>query len=86
MPRAQIKDEKSYRKLRNKGESKGKAARIANATAGSSTSKVGRKVWAITLFPRGSDQVIPQVLALLLFYFPLVFAVGTTRPGLLLGR
>jgi hypothetical protein len=43
MPRAQIKDEKTYRKLRDKGESKGKAARIANAAAGSSTSKVGRK-------------------------------------------
>ena len=43
MPRAQIKDEKTYRKLRDKGESKDKAARIANAAAGSSTSKVGRK-------------------------------------------
>jgi hypothetical protein len=43
MPRAQIKDEKTYRKLRDKGESKEKAARIANATAGSSASKVGRK-------------------------------------------
>jgi hypothetical protein len=43
MPRAQIKDEKTYRKLRDKGESKEKAARIANAAAGSSTSKVGRK-------------------------------------------
>ena len=43
MPRAQIKDEKTYRKLRDKGESKGKAARIANAAAGSSTSKVARK-------------------------------------------
>jgi hypothetical protein len=43
-------------------------------------------VWAITLFPRGFDQVIPQVLALLLFYFPLVFSVGRTREGLLFGR
>lgn len=43
MPRAQIKNEKTYRKLRDKGESKEKAARIANAAAGSSTSKVGRK-------------------------------------------
>jgi hypothetical protein len=43
MPRAQIKDEKTYRKLRDKGESKEKSARIANAAAGSSTSKVGRK-------------------------------------------
>lgn len=43
MPRAQIKDEKTYRKLRGKGESKEKAARIANAAAGSSTRQVGRK-------------------------------------------
>lgn len=43
MPRAQIKDEKTYQKLRDKGESKEKAARIANAAAGSSKSKVGRK-------------------------------------------
>lgn len=43
MPRAQIKDEKTYTKLREKGESKEKSARIANAAAGSSPSKVGRK-------------------------------------------
>jgi len=43
-------------------------------------------LWAITLFPRGFDQVIPQALALFLFYFPLVFPVGTTRAGLLFGR
>lgn len=43
MPRAQIKDEKTYQKLRGKGESKGKAARIANASASSSPGKVGRK-------------------------------------------
>lgn len=43
MPRAQIKDEKTYQKLRDRGESKNKAARIANAAAGSSRSKVGRK-------------------------------------------
>jgi hypothetical protein len=36
MPRAQIKDEKTYRSLRKKGESKEKSARIANASAGSS--------------------------------------------------
>lgn len=30
MPRAQIKDEEQYRKLRRQGESKEKAARIAN--------------------------------------------------------
>jgi hypothetical protein len=43
MPRAQIKDEKTYRELRKKGESKEKSARIANAAAASSKSAVGRK-------------------------------------------
>lgn len=43
MPRAQIKDEKTYQKLRDEGESKEKSARIANAAAGSSRKKVGRK-------------------------------------------
>jgi hypothetical protein len=43
MARAQIKDEKTDRELRDKGESKEKAARIANAAAGTSTSTVGRK-------------------------------------------
>jgi hypothetical protein len=43
VPRSQIKDEKTYQKLREQGESKEKSARIANAAAGSSRSKVGRK-------------------------------------------
>ncbi|TDD72810.1 Rho termination factor [Actinomadura darangshiensis] len=43
MPRAQIKDEKTYQKIRDKGESKEKAARIANAAAGQGRKKVGRK-------------------------------------------
>jgi Rho termination factor, N-terminal domain len=43
MPRAQIKDEKTYQKLRDQGESKEKSARIANAAAGSSRKKVARK-------------------------------------------
>lgn len=43
MPKAQIKDEKTYRKLREKGESKEKSARIANASAATSKSSVGRK-------------------------------------------
>jgi Hemerythrin HHE cation binding domain len=43
MPRAQIKDEKTYRKLRDQGESKEKSARIANAAAGTSRGQVGRK-------------------------------------------
>jgi hypothetical protein len=43
MPRAQIKDERTYQELRKRGESKEKSARIANAAAGSSRSAVGRK-------------------------------------------
>jgi hypothetical protein len=43
MPRAQIKDEKTYRRLRDQGESKEKSARIANAAAATSLSQVGRK-------------------------------------------
>jgi len=43
MPRSQIKDEKTYQKLREQGESKEKSARIANAAAGSSRSAVGKK-------------------------------------------
>ena len=43
MPRAQIKDEKTYQKLRGEGESKEKSARIANAVAGSSARQVARK-------------------------------------------
>jgi len=40
MPRAQIKDEKLYQKLREQGESKEKSARIANASAGRGRRKV----------------------------------------------
>jgi hypothetical protein len=43
MPRAQIKDEKTYRELRGKGESKEKSARIANAAAATSKGTVSRK-------------------------------------------
>jgi hypothetical protein len=43
VPTAQIKDEKTYQKLRKRGESKEKSARIANASAGSSRRKVGSK-------------------------------------------
>ena len=43
MPRSQIKDEKTYRRLRESGESKEKSARIANASAASSKSTVGRR-------------------------------------------
>lgn len=44
MPRAQIKDEKTYRKLRDKGESKEKAARIANAAATTSPARLAVRV------------------------------------------
>jgi hypothetical protein len=40
---AQIKDEKTYQKLRERGESKKKSARIANAAAGSPRRKVAAK-------------------------------------------
>jgi parvulin-like peptidyl-prolyl isomerase len=43
MPRSSIKDEGQYKALRREGASKEKAARIANASAGSSRSKTGRK-------------------------------------------
>jgi len=43
MPRSQIKDEKTYSKLRESGESKEKSARIANASAASSKSTVGKR-------------------------------------------
>jgi thiamine pyrophosphate-dependent acetolactate synthase large subunit-like protein len=43
MPRAQIKDEKTYQALRREGNSEEKSARIANAAAGSSRKKVGKK-------------------------------------------
>jgi hypothetical protein len=43
MPRAQIKDEKTYQELRKHGESKEKSARIANASAGRGRRKVAAK-------------------------------------------
>ena len=43
MPRSQITDEKTYRKLRQQGESEEKSARIANASARTSRSSVGKK-------------------------------------------
>jgi hypothetical protein len=43
MPTPQIKDEKTYRALRDEGAGEEKAARIANAAAASSRKQVGRK-------------------------------------------
>jgi hypothetical protein len=43
MPRAQIKDEKTYQALRREGNSEEKSARIANAAAGSSRKTVAKR-------------------------------------------
>ena len=43
MPRAQIKDERTYRALRREGNGEEKSARIANAAAGSSRQSVGAR-------------------------------------------
>ncbi|HEY5356131.1 MAG TPA: Rho termination factor N-terminal domain-containing protein [Streptosporangiaceae bacterium] len=43
MARAQIKDETTYQKLREHGESKEKSARIANASAATSRKSVAAK-------------------------------------------
>ena len=43
MPNSSVKDEKQYQALRRDGASKEKAARIANASARSSRSSVGRR-------------------------------------------
>lgn len=42
-PGPSVKDDTVYERLRDEGASKGKAARIANAAAGSSRSAVGRR-------------------------------------------
>jgi len=42
-PGPSVKDKKLYEELRDDGNSKEKSARIANAAAGSSRSKVGKK-------------------------------------------
>ena len=43
MPRAQIKDERTYQALRREGNSEEKSARIANAAAASSRKKVAAR-------------------------------------------
>ena len=42
-PGPSVKDKKMYEELRKQGDSKGKAARIANSASGSSRSSVGKK-------------------------------------------
>ena len=56
MPRAQIKDEKTYRALRREGNSEEKSARIANAAAGSSRQQVGKKGGKSPSYPDWSKE------------------------------
>ena len=58
MPNPAIKNEKMYEKLRKQGESKEKAARIANASARRSTSSVGRKGGKSGSY---SDWTVPEL-------------------------
>ncbi len=56
MPTAQIKDEKTYRKLRSRGEGKEKSARIANAAAGSSRRPVASRGGTSPSYAQWSKQ------------------------------
>ena len=64
-PGPSVKDKKLYEKLRDEGNSKQKAARIANAAAGSSRKKIARKGgrspsyddWPLTKLRRKAKQV-----------------------------
>ncbi len=56
MPTAQIKDEKTYRKLRSRGEGKEKSARIANAAAGSSRRAVASRGGTSPSYAQWSKQ------------------------------
>jgi hypothetical protein len=58
MPNSSIKNEKMYKELRKKGESKGKAARISNAAAGQGKSSVGRKGGKSGSY---ADWTVPQL-------------------------
>jgi hypothetical protein len=60
MPRAQIKDEKTYRRLRDQGESKEKSARIANAVAATSARQVGRKGGRSGSYDDWTKQDLPK--------------------------
>ena len=60
-PGPSIKDKKLYEKLRDEGNSKQKAARIANAAAGSSRKKVSKQGRTIAVLQRlVADQAPPQ--------------------------
>lgn len=56
MARSSVKDEKQYEALRDEGMSKQKAARIANASAGSSRSTTGRKGGGSSKYEEWSKQ------------------------------
>jgi len=63
VPRAQIKDEKTYRELRKQGESKEKSARIANASAGQGRRKVAARggrsgTYQDWPYPAGADFIV----------------------------
>ncbi|OBF81356.1 Rho termination factor [Mycobacterium sp. 852002-51163_SCH5372311] len=58
MPNSSIKNEKMYRELRKKGDSKEKAARISNATASRGKSSVGRKGGKAGSY---ADWTVPQL-------------------------
>jgi hypothetical protein len=54
----------TYGSTRQYGYRPGK--RRSRAGDGNRTRAISLGMWAVTLFPRGFDQVIPQILALLL--------------------
>ncbi|KAA1251109.1 Rho termination factor [Mycobacterium simiae] len=58
MPNSSIKNEKLYKDLRKKGDSKEKAARISNAAAGQGKSNVGRKGGKSGSY---ADWTVPQL-------------------------
>ncbi|MCV7351206.1 DUF7218 family protein [Mycobacterium parmense] len=58
MPNSSIKNEKMYRELRKQGDSKEKAARIANASAARGTSSVSRKGGKSGSY---ADWTVPQL-------------------------
>ncbi|OBK11116.1 DUF7218 family protein [Mycobacterium asiaticum] len=58
MPNSSIKNEKLYKDLRKKGDSKEKAARISNAAAGQGKSKVSSKGGKAGSY---EDMTVPQL-------------------------
>jgi hypothetical protein len=57
-PGPSVKDKHMYERLRDQGESKEKAARIANSAAGSSRGAVGRRGGSS---PSYEDWTVPQL-------------------------